>query len=151
ALDMQLENFEALRGLVECQIELRQFNEARKLLARGARSPNPAYFVEVSKRLQEFSGDPKSVTAAREDDLKRNPEMLSIWLALIDNYVRVSDITSKTEPKVSQEHLTKAETRLKEAMAKWPDESSIYGRLADVENRANKPAEGLKILESLAA
>ena len=50
ALDMQLENFEALRGLVECQIELRQFSEAKKQLARGAKSANPAYFVEVAKR-----------------------------------------------------------------------------------------------------
>ncbi|HEV8606904.1 MAG TPA: tetratricopeptide repeat protein [Tepidisphaeraceae bacterium] len=151
ALEMQLDNFDALRGLVECQVELRQFNEAKKLLARGAKTQNPAYFVEVAKRLQEFTGDPKSVTASREEDLKQRPEVLPVWLALIDNYVRVADMSAKSDPKASQDYLARAEARLKEALVKWPDDTSIYGRLADVEARANKPAEGLKVLETLAA
>src|SRR5258705_7092997 len=114
ALEMQLENFDALRGLVECKIELRKYNEAKKLLARGAKTTNPAYFIEVAKRLQEFQGDPKSVTGLREEDLKRNPELLPVWLALIDNYVRAAD-PSKSDAKAAAEYLAKAEGKLKEA------------------------------------
>jgi tetratricopeptide (TPR) repeat protein len=152
ALDMQFDSFDALRGTVECHWELRQFAVARQIVERGMKiSPNNPYYPEARRRLEELQGDPLTVTAEREKELQDHPDQVRSWVALSDNYSRVSDTLIKKNPTAADDYLAKAEAKLNEALKKWPDELTLYARLADLAVRGHKPEEGRKILEGLAA
>lgn len=151
ALERQLDNVEALRGVIECHLALRQLASARQYIGQGMRHPMAGtFFKEMSKRVEEQYGDPRTVTEEREKDINSNPDSLQVWLALTENYIRVADnFTTKNDGQNARVYYEKAESRLLEAMNKWPDEALLYGRFADLEVRLGKPDDALQKLQLL--
>lgn len=154
ALERQLDSYEALRGLVECNLALNQLRAARDYIAQGLRTlPHAAWFREAARRVGEYYGDPRNITADREKDLKDKPDSLRAWLALVDNYLLCSNfmLSARNDPKAAEEYLARARSTLADAVARWPDEAIFYVRLTNVHLRAGKPDEALKALRELAS
>lgn len=153
ALEKQLDNTDALIGLVQSHLVLGQVPLARRYVAEGIRStsgPIRASFQELEKQIEEEVGDPAKVMATREQDVKEE-DSLRTRGALCANYLRVaSKLRSKNQADEAQKYLDKALAVMGEAVAKWPDELEAYALLARVQHRAGKSAEAEKVLQQLA-
>jgi len=154
ALERQLDSYEALRGLVECNLALNQLRAAREYIAQGLRTlPQAAWFREMARRVGEYYGDPRSVTADREKDLKDRPDSVRAWLALADNYLLCSNfmVSARNDQRAAEDYLNKARATLADAIAKFPDEAILYVRMTSVHLRAGKPDEALKVIRQLSS
>ncbi|MFI5378781.1 MAG: tetratricopeptide repeat protein [Tepidisphaerales bacterium] len=152
ALERQADNFEALHGLIECHAAIGQLANARTYIKQGIRTGNAAYFSELDRRFEERYGDPKTVTEAREQAARDNPEDPRIGLALVENYLRVSDsLAGKNDKAGALKYLAMAQTVLQNMLAKWPDDLAIVARLSALAEQQGKGPEALRILESFAA
>lgn len=151
ALEMQVDNPDALRGLVQCYLGMENYTAARRYNDHGLRLRNVgSFFVEMGQQLDEIQGDPRNATARREAGLKSDPSANN-YLALARNYTLSADYLAKTDAKAAEEFRVKARNTLSEAVAKYPDDRMVYQHLADHWLRVNQPEEALKVVGQLMA
>ncbi len=154
ALERQADNFEALRGLFDCSVAISQFANAKNYLQQGIRTSNAAYFRDLDRRFEELrpDGDPRSVTAVREQQARENPNSRDDCLALVMNYLYVSDkLVGKNDKAGAREYVDRAQAKLQEMLGKWPDDRVVVDRLSELYERQGKGSDSLRLLESFAA
>ncbi len=151
AVDRQADNVEALQGLIECHVAINQLANAKGYLRQGMRTSYASYFAELDRRFEERYGDPKSVTAAREKEVRDNPDSLQAALAMVQNYLYVSDnLSGKKDKAGAQSYIARAQDALAGMIRKWPDEISVVDRLSGLLERDRKNAEALRVLQDFA-
>ncbi len=152
ALEKQADNFEALDGLIQCHVAIGQIASARACARRDMGTSNATYFTELDRRLEELYGDPMSATAARERAAREAPDSREARLALVQNYLSVSDnLAGRTDRAGAQAYLLRAQTALEAMLAKWPDDLQVVARLSELFERQSKGSDALRLLQSFAS
>ncbi|MGA2497422.1 MAG: tetratricopeptide repeat protein [Tepidisphaeraceae bacterium] len=152
ALERQGDNPEAIDGLIKCHVAIGQYANAKNYLRQGIRTSYAAYFSELDRGFEEHHGDPRSVTAAREQLAKDNPDSREIRLALVQNYLAVWNyLLGKDDKAGAQNYLLRAQDTLRGMLAKWPDDGTVVDHLAGLFELQGKSAESLQILQTFAA
>lgn len=151
ALEKRAQDLDALRGLVECNLQLDRPLEARRAIDRARRlAPNNVLFREMELAWELQYGDPEKVIGPRSAELKQNPDDPRRWITLGMVYLQASRARGTT-PTKAQEYIQRARETLSGAQSKWPGDIQIVGLLADVNMMLNRPADAQAILMQLAA
>ena len=148
ALEMQVDNPAALRGLVVCYINLGNMTQARRFVDQGLRRGGDPFFQTMDQALEELQGDPRKVAARREQDVQQNPSAAN-YKTLADNYGRTAIYLAKTDAKAAAEYRIKARDTLIDAISKHPDDRVLYQLLVGYWLEEKKPEEALKVAQSL--
>ncbi|HEX2971456.1 MAG TPA: tetratricopeptide repeat protein, partial [Tepidisphaeraceae bacterium] len=153
ALDRQTNNPDALMGLIKCHLNLGQVARAKEYVQQGMRLEGASgAFAELGRQIDERSGDletVKAATAAREKDLEKDRGDVERWTTLAVDYINLSRMMQKADAKGAEGYLQKASTLMGEAIKKFPDEPRPYALLANLSLLAEKPEQGLALLEQL--
>jgi tetratricopeptide (TPR) repeat protein len=152
AIEKELDNFEALSGLVQCHAELGQIPMARRFVEQGMRYQQAAVFAELGRWIEESHGDPLAVTADREKAAQERPQVPAVAMALVHNYQRAAtSLRARREFERADQYSARAWTALQAASEKWPADLGIAERLDLVAFQVGKAEEGRKAIDRLAA
>ena len=88
ALDRQVQNLDALRGLIQCSYAMNKSDIAYNYIAQARKiDPKNAEFKELELTHELTYGDPQKVIAPREDAVKATPNDVRAWLNLASAYM----------------------------------------------------------------
>ena len=125
ALEKDLTNDLALRGLVQCSMALNHADQAKQYIDRATRSLQGSEWFQAMRLELREKEDPATATADREKEWQRNKSMTALG-ALVRNYT----LLALREPAKARNHITAAIQRVEEALKLWPDEAALYDWLA---------------------
>ncbi|HLL90872.1 MAG TPA: tetratricopeptide repeat protein, partial [Tepidisphaeraceae bacterium] len=153
ALQRQTNNLDALKGLIDTYYATGRSREAGEVLAQARRNfPNDAAVREAELQHQQAYGDPTAVLPAREAAAEQQPDRPQPQAALAAAYARVAqDKASRGGADAAKPFLLKARDTLAAAVAKFPDERTLYAQSADVALALNDVAGAEAALKAYAA
>jgi tetratricopeptide (TPR) repeat protein len=155
ALQKQPNNLDAIRGAIDAAYAINDPDRAMQYISQGRRIfPNYAPLQEVELQHMIAFGDPEKAIAPREENLKKaidrkDPNEAQAWLALGNTYLAVAK--SKGNSAAARPLLEKARDTLKQAIAKFPDESAFVRFYVDATAQLNDVASGEQAIKDLAA
>lgn len=150
ALECQADNFQALKGLIDCHMALNQDSQAREVIRKGMQGKEAAYFLEQSRRIDERKGDPRTVTSVREKAVQDNPDSASARMSLIDNYAAVASYLRNKNDQAGYENMANQVLKnLEDAVKKWPEDINFAGRLAQTYALQKKFPQAIAVLTAL--
>ena len=153
ALDKQSENADAMRGLIQCYYALQRSDDARRMIEQARRTlPNDAGFLEMEIEYNLNYGDIAKGVAAREAQLKANPDDPRNWQNAAGANVRLATtLLQKNDEKGAAAALVRARTVAQEAGKKWPDDGRFYAIRAEIALTGQNLAEGEQALKEMLA
>lgn len=133
ALEKQPNNRDAIRGMIQSYAALNRPADIKRYIDAGLRmNPHDPYFIEQQTVYQLAYGDPTRALPQREAALKNNSGNPQAWSAMVQAYFAASRFhTGKQNEAGAKEMLSKAADTLKQAMAKFPDESGFYANYVE--------------------
>ncbi len=152
-LDKQPNNVEATRGVVNCMIALKRYDEARNIL-QAARNyaPNDEGFRQLELSLELDHGDPVRVIDTLTSMRDKNIDSPQAWAQLGYALERVSaSKAQKNDQTGAQTFNDRAAALWAQAMEKFPADLRFASAYADAQRRAGKATESEAAIEKLAA
>jgi predicted Zn-dependent protease len=132
AIELQVQNLDAIRGLVQCSYALGNIDQAKRYIDMGRRvAPANDEFKELSLNYDLTYGDPQNVIGPRKEAMQAAPENPQTWIDLASAYVAAAQSRAKAQDSAAAADYTqKAKVLLQNAMARFPDDSKFAGTYA---------------------
>ncbi len=151
ALERQGRNYEAIKGLIDSHIALNQPDQAKRFIDQGTKLfPGDSVFRELSLNHQLAYGDPEPVVVEREAQLKKLPENPRSYVDLASACVRAAQSKGSGSPRYG-ELLGRAREVLTQALAKFPEQQSLYAVMSQLLQLQKEPQTEEKLLREFAA
>lgn len=138
ALDRQVDNAEAFRGIVDCYYQLNQPDQAKKYIDQAQRVlPNEPLFKELGITWETRFGDPEKAIQPRIDELTAAPDEERNWYNLARTYMAVANAKHLAkDDTAAQGFYRNAADKLAEGLPKWPDDGAYVALLAAAQSRS---------------
>jgi tetratricopeptide (TPR) repeat protein len=155
ALDRQVDNIEALRGIINSYYALNKPNDAKTYIDKAQKVlPNDPTFKEMAITWETMYGDPEKAIQPRIDALTASPDDLQAWINLARTYMAVArhmaDLPDADQAKVAS-YYRRAADKLEEAIPKWPDDKTLNALLAGCQEKSGDYPSGEKTMLTWAA
>jgi tetratricopeptide (TPR) repeat protein len=123
ALQRQVQNLEAIHGMIDCAYALGDTEQAKRYIDEGRRvAPGNESFKELQLNYELTYGDPQNVIPTRLAELQAAPDVPQAWINLANAYVAAAQSRARAQDAVAaSDYYQKADTLLQQAIAKWPD------------------------------
>ena len=153
AQEKQVQNIDALRGLVLCDYALGKTDAAKIAILEGLKvDPQNVEFKEFELNHELIYGDPQKVIAPREAAVKATPDDPRAYLNLAATYVAAAEARDVAkDPAASAQYSASAEQILRDGLAKFPDDQRFPLAFAKVALNANDFASAEQMMLSYAA
>jgi tetratricopeptide (TPR) repeat protein len=155
ALDRQVDNIEALRGLINSYYALNKPNDAKTYIDKAQKVlPNDPTFKEMAITWETTYGDPEKAIQPRMDALAATPGDVQAWINLARTYMAVARHEANrpnADPAKATSYYRRAADKLTEAIPKWPDDKTLNALLAGCLEKAGDYPSGEKTMLTWAA
>ncbi len=153
ALDRQHDNVGALQGLIEAYLHLHQPDRAAETIMTAQRlHPHSAAFREAAIEYDlAYSEHPEVAVAERKRELDASPDDPANYRALAQAALRVGERLQTSNPDSSRQNLDLAADTLKNAVARWPQDITLVGLLAQITQFRGDAPGAEKLLLDLAS
>jgi tetratricopeptide (TPR) repeat protein len=153
ALERQVQNLEAIRGIVDCSYAMGNVEQAKRYIDIGRRiAPSSAAFKELGLSYELTYGDPQNVIAPRLEAMQASPDDPQAWLNLANAYAAASQSRAKAQDAAAAaDYSQKDKALLQQAIAKFPNDERFGVYLSKLDIQGGDFAAAERVMLDLAS